>query len=369
LEDLKQKLDSALTMLRSGQEHGHDPRGVFFAVNPNRQQGDRIAFLFPGQGSQYPNMLAQLAMAFPEVRQSFDEAEAVLVGRLEKPLGKFIFPPSTFTPEQEKQAKEALTRTDVAQPTLGAASLSMFRLLSRLGVRADLFAGHSYGDYVALTAAGALSAEDLIRLSHERGRIILEATDCMTGAMAAIEADAATVATVLDGLDGVLAANLNSPNQTVISGTEDGICTALDRFQKHGIRGQRIPVACAFHSPLVAPAGEPFGRVLGSYSFESPQAPVYANTTSEPYPAEPSAIVDLLRQHLVSPVRFRDEIESMYAAGARIFVDGTRRPDARRQTALGRRFRSQGPIGAGAVAASARTAACLRRARATRTAP
>ncbi len=321
LEDLKQKLDSALTMLRSGQDHGHDPRGIYFALTPKRSQEDRIAFLFPGQGSQYPNMLAQLAMAFPEVRQSFDDAEATLAGRLEKPLGKFIFPPSAFTPEQEKQAKEALTRTDVAQPALGAASLGMFRLLTRLGVRADLFAGHSYGDYAALCAAGALSAEDLIGLSHERGRIILEATDRMTGAMAAIEADAAAVARMLDGLDGALAANLNSPNQTVISGTEDGIGAALDRFQKHGIRGQRIPVACAFHSPLVAAAGEPFGRALGSYSFKTPQKPVYANTTATPYPAEPGAIVDLLRQHLASPVRFCEEIESMYAAGARIFIE------------------------------------------------
>ncbi|MHB1422621.1 MAG: SDR family NAD(P)-dependent oxidoreductase [Gemmataceae bacterium] len=321
LDDLKQKLDSALVMLRSGQEHGHDPRGIFFAASPKHQQGDRIAFLFPGQGSQYPNMLAQLAMVFPEVRQSFDDAEAALSGRLRGLLGKFIFPPSPFTPEQEKQSKEALTRTDVAQPALGAAGLGMFRLLSRLGVRPDLFAGHSYGDYVALCAAGALSAEDLIRLSHARGRIILEATERMPGAMAAIEADADTVAAVLDELDGVMAANLNSPNQTVISGTEEGVRAALDCFQKHGIRGQRIPVACAFHSPLVAAASEPFGRALDEYSFQAPQYPVYANTTAAPYPPEPGGVVNLLRQHLASPVRFGEEIEAMYTAGARIFVE------------------------------------------------
>ncbi len=323
LDDLKHKLDSALTMLRSGQEHGSDPRGIYFAAGPNGQQGDanRIAFLFPGQGSQYPNMLAQLAMAFPEVRQCFDEAEAVLANRLEKPLGKFIYPPSAFTPEQEKQARAALTRTDVAQPALGAASLGMYRLLTRLGVRADLFAGHSYGDYVALSAAGALSADDLIRLSHERGRIILEATEQMPGAMAAIEADADSVAAVLDGLDGVTAANLNSPNQTVISGSEEDICTALDRFEKRGIRGQRIPVACAFHSPLVSVACEPFGQALASYAFKPPQCPVYANTTAAPYPADPAGVADLLRRHLASPVRFRDEIEALYEAGARIFVE------------------------------------------------
>jgi acyl transferase domain-containing protein/NAD(P)H-dependent flavin oxidoreductase YrpB (nitropropane dioxygenase family)/NAD(P)-dependent dehydrogenase (short-subunit alcohol dehydrogenase family) len=321
LEDLKQKLDSALMMLRSGQEHGHDPRGIFFAARPKLQQGDRIAFLFPGQGSQYPNMLAQLAMTFPEVRRSFDEAEAALADRLEKPLGKFIFPPSAFTPEQEKQAKDALTRTDVAQPALGAASLGMFRLLTRLGVRADLFAGHSYGDYAALCAAGALSIEDLIPISYQRGRIILEATDRMPGAMAAIEADAETVAGILDELDGVMAANLNSPNQTVISGTEEGVHTALECFHKHGIRGQRIAVACAFHSPLVAAAGEPFGRALTSYAFKAPLTPVYANTTATPYPAEPDALVHLLRQHLAAPVRFREEIEAMYASGARVFVE------------------------------------------------
>ena len=208
-------------------------------------------------------MLAQLAMVFPEVRQSFDAAEAALAGRLDRPLGKFIFPPSSFTPEQEKQAREALTRTDVAQPALGAASLGMFRLLTRLGVRADLFAGHSYGDYVALCAAGTLSTDDLIRVSHERGRIILDATERMPGAMAAVEADAETVASVLDELDGVMAANLNSPNQTVISGTEEGVQGALDCFQRLGIRGQRIPVACAFHSPLVAAAGEPFAQCFG----------------------------------------------------------------------------------------------------------
>ncbi|MGH7168846.1 MAG: SDR family NAD(P)-dependent oxidoreductase, partial [Gemmataceae bacterium] len=199
--------------------------------------------------------------------------------------------------------------------------LGMFRLLTRLGVRADLFAGHSYGDYAALCAADALSAEDLIRLSHERGRIILEATDRMTGAMAALSADANAVAMLLDGLDDVLVANLNSPNQTVISGTEDGIRAALDRCEKQGIRGQRIPVACAFHSPLVAAAGEPFGRALASFPFKDSQTPVYSNTTAQPYPTEPADVVKLLCQHLASPVRFRDEIEAMYAAGARVFVE------------------------------------------------
>ncbi|MGH7225056.1 MAG: acyltransferase domain-containing protein, partial [Gemmataceae bacterium] len=201
------------------------------------------------------------------------------------------------------------------------ASLGLFHLLTRLGVRADLFAGHSYGDYTALCAAGALTAEELIRLSYERGRIILEATQRMPGAMAAIEADFDSVSSVLNEIDGVMAANVNSPKQTVISGTEEGIAAALERFRKHGIRGQRLPAACAFHSPLVAAASEPFAAFLRQQSFKTPHNPVYANTTATPYPRAAARMVEVLSGHLTSPVRFRDEIEAMYAAGARIFVE------------------------------------------------
>ncbi len=321
LDDLRQKLDVAAAMLQSGSTRGHDPRGIYFSNSQTRRQEDRIAFLFPGQGSQYPNMLAQLAMMFPEVRAEFDEAEKILAGKLDKPLGKFIFPPSAFSPEEEQRTKESLTRTEVAQPAIGAASLGMLRLLTRFGVQADLCAGHSYGDYVALRAAGALSSTDLIRLSYERGRAICDATERMRGAMAAIETDYETAANVLDELDGVIAANRNSPKQTVLSGTEQGIADALECFEKHGIRGRRIPVACAFHSPLVAAAAEPFARFLRQIDFKVPQYPVYANTTGSLYPNNPAELVEVLSRHLASPVCFSDEIEAMYAAGARIFVE------------------------------------------------
>ena len=137
---------------------------------------------------------------------------------IEKPLGKFIFAPSTFSPAQADAARAALTRTDVAQPAVGAASVGMSRLLAGLGVGPDFVAGHSYGEYVALWAAGALSDDDLYRLSFRRGRAILEATDRMPGGMAALDADADEVARLLDGVEGVTVANVNAPRQTVISG-------------------------------------------------------------------------------------------------------------------------------------------------------
>src|SRR5207237_2922672 len=134
-------------------------------VPPSRASG-KVAFLFPGQGSQYPDMLAQVAMAFPEVREALDAAERTLAGELDRPLGKFVYPPSPFTPEQEAANRKELQRTEVAQPAVGAAGLGMFRLLSSLGVEPDFLAGHSYGEYAALAAAGAIGEDDLIRLSH-----------------------------------------------------------------------------------------------------------------------------------------------------------------------------------------------------------
>ena len=200
LDDLKQKLDPALTLLRSGQQHGHDPRGIFFAAGTRGRTlsaPDKSPSSSPVRDRSIPTCSLSWRWCFRRCGRASMPPRAALAGRLDRPLGKFIFPPSSFTPEQEKQAREALTRTDVAQPALGAASLGMFRLLARLGVRADLFAGHSYGDYVALCAAGTLSTDDLIRVSHERGRIILDATERMPGAMAAVEADAETVAAVV----------------------------------------------------------------------------------------------------------------------------------------------------------------------------
>jgi acyl transferase domain-containing protein len=326
LEDLQEKLAQALKGLRANQDAIHDPRGVYVsgghsALRTPHSAMPKVAFLFPGQGSQYPNMLAQLALVFAEVRQAFDNAERTLTGKYDRPLGKFIFPPSTFTPEQEAEARRAITRTDVAQPAIGAASLGMLHLLQRLGLQPDFLAGHSYGDYVALCAAGALSEEDLIRLSYERGRVIVEASGQMPGSMAAIEANLETVAKVIAGIDGVTAANINTPSQTVISGTNEGVQAALERFQKRGIRGQKLPVACGFHSPSVAPAREPFAKALAACRFAPPRRPVYANTTAAPYPPDPAALAALLAEHLTSPVQFLAEVEALYAAGARIFVE------------------------------------------------
>jgi acyl transferase domain-containing protein/NAD(P)H-dependent flavin oxidoreductase YrpB (nitropropane dioxygenase family)/NAD(P)-dependent dehydrogenase (short-subunit alcohol dehydrogenase family) len=320
LDDLRDKLQTAAEWLRDGIDSKADPRGLWFAAHPADRSGP-IAFLFPGQGSQYPNMLAQVALTFPEVRAAIDRAEGVLAGRLERPLGGFLYPGSAFTPEKERLQREALTRADVAQPALGAVSLGLLRLLESLGVESQFLAGHSYGEYVALCAAAALDADDLIRLSHRRGDAIRAMTAAMPGGMVALDADARAVADLLADLSGVTVANSNGPAQTVIAGSEEALRAALERCQARGVRGQRLPVACAFHSPLVAAAREPLARALAECRVRPPRRAVYANATAAPYPADPEAVARALVDHLTSPVRFREEVEAMYAAGARLFVE------------------------------------------------
>lgn len=319
LGDLRGKLTNAREKLAHGDDLD-DPRGIYAAAEPLHRTG-RIAFLFPGQGSQYPGMLRDMACVFEEVRTGFEDADRTLADRLPDVLSRYVFPPPSFTPEEEQARQRALTETFVAQPALGAAETGMLTLLHALGLTPDMTAGHSYGEYVALHAAGVFDRETLIRISEARGRCIVEAAREDLGTMAAVSAGPDQVETILDGLDDIWIANLNAPKQTIISGTKDAVARAVERFEAGGIRARGIQVACAFHSPLVAPAQTRLAERLRVLDVAPPQVAVYANATAEPYAQDPDAVVALLGEHLVRPVRFADQIRAMYEAGARIFVE------------------------------------------------
>ena len=149
--------------------------------------------------------------------------------------------------------------------------------------------GHSYGEYVALHAAGVLDRGDLLRASEARGRFIIGATrDGDLGTMAAVAADEVTVRAALDGGDVVLA-NFNAPQQTVISGTRAAIGTAIEHLTAKGLTATPIPVAAAFHSPLMQPAQAPLAEFFAGLGWASPRLPVYANTTAAPHDARAGA--------------------------------------------------------------------------------
>jgi len=308
-------VEGLVGQLRRALEGDQDPTSGIYAADEEGDTG-KVAFLFPGQGSQRPGMLADVFIAFPELQHYLhlgrDHADA-------------LYPPTAFDDTARDRQQAGLTDTRVAQPALGIAGLAAHALLTEAGVRPDMAAGHSYGELVALCAAGAIAPEALLELSAERAAAILEATGADDpGTMAAVAAGAEDVEQALktaDAPDTVVVANHNSPRQTVISGPTEDVATAVRLLRDAGLGAKRIPVACAFHSPLVAAAGERFGRALAQQPVLTPEFPVWSNRTAAPYGEGADAVRAELAAQIGSPVGFVAQIEAMYEAGARVFVE------------------------------------------------
>ncbi|MGH9162316.1 MAG: SDR family oxidoreductase [Vicinamibacteraceae bacterium] len=323
LEDLRAKLAQARQLLAGDAPRSAAPppsrRGVYLSTDADARP--KIAFLFSGQGAQRPSMLRDLAVRFGDLRESVERADRLLSGRLPRALSSYIYPASALNDETRDQQRAAITDTHVAQPALAAVEVGLVHLLARFGIRPDMTAGHSYGEYVALWAAGALDESALFEISEIRGRVIKESLGADAGTMAAVHAPADRVVEALRERGGVWLANLNAPRQTVIAGGTAAIEDAMRRLTEAGLKSQRIPVACAFHSPLMEASQMRLAAALSGLTWQRPRVPVYSNSLGALYPDDPGQVADLLAQHLIRPVRFVDEITAMYEAGARLFVE------------------------------------------------
>nr|WP_129676975.1 type I polyketide synthase [Candidatus Chloroploca sp. Khr17] len=297
------------------------PRGVWYQRAGMATEG-RVVALFPGQGSQYREMGREVMLNFPPLRTLLGEANAA-GGAVRPSLAEILFPSPVFTPQEEARQEAQLQQTAYAQPALGALSAGLFRLLSAAGLRPAFAAGHSFGELTALWAAGALDDAGFFRLMHARGRAMAPPDDPSfdAGTMLAVAADVTVVQNLMAQVPGVMIANLNARNQVVLAGPHAAIAQMHQLAQAAGHTSTLLPVAAAFHTPLVRHAHEPFSQAIRQTTFNPTQIPVYANTTAQPYPSQPEAMQTMLADQLLQPVYFLQQIEQIYAAGGSIFVE------------------------------------------------
>ncbi len=283
----------------------------------------KLAFVFPGQGSQYLNMGRDVVCTFPTAMQILASANQKFDGQ--GLLSDLIFP-QTSAGEQRRQQQEAtLRKTHIAQPAIGAISLAMFSALQRFGVRPDATCGHSFGELTALCAAGWIDTDTLLELAITRGRLMADAgagQNSPDGAMLAVQAPLEELEDLLENSGrGVVLANRNSPRQGVVSGPTAAIAEFEKICRQKNIHSVRLPVAAAFHSDQVKSAGRPFQNALKKVAMRPTAISVFSNTTGKAYPTEATAVKSLLGNHLARPVDFVSEIENLYADGVRTFVE------------------------------------------------
>jgi [acyl-carrier-protein] S-malonyltransferase len=268
-----------------------------------------IAYIFPGQGSQYVGMGKDLYEQFPIAKKYFDEADSV--------LGFFLSKICFEGPEEE------LKQTKNTQPAIFLHSVALWKLLKR--TNASMVAGHSLGEYSALVAAEAISFADAIKLVRLRGELMQKAGEENPGTMAAIVGlDASVVGEVTKKASEVgivQAANFNSPGQIVISGSVAGVRKAMEFAKERGAKlVKELVVSGAFHSPLMQSAKDGLKEALDAVAINDAKIPLYANVTAKSV-QRASEIRTLLLEQVTSPVRWEETVNNMVAGGATKFIE------------------------------------------------
>ena len=267
----------------------------------------KIAFIFPGQGAQACGMGQDFYEQTETGKRIFDKATELM---------GFSMPQLCF------EENDRLDITEYTQAAMVTASIAMMRVLEENGIKPDVAAGLSLGEYCALAAAGVISDEDAIRTVRHRGILMQEAVPVGEGAMAAILAlDASAIEEVTGAMEGVWIANYNCPGQIVISGEKAAVEEACEKLKAAGAkRAVMLNVSGPFHSGMLADAGEKLGEVLSQVELHEPQIPYVANVTAQ-YVKSAAEVKELLTRQVSSSVRWQQSVEAMIADGVDTFIE------------------------------------------------
>lgn len=267
----------------------------------------KIAFIFPGQGAQACGMGKDFYEQTETGKRIFDKATQLM---------GFSMPQLCF------EENDRLDITEYTQAAMVTASIAMMRVLEENGIKPDVAAGLSLGEYCALAAAGVMSDEDAIRTVRQRGILMQEAVPVGEGAMAAILAlDAAVIEEVTGAMEGVWIANYNCPGQIVISGEKAAVEEACEKLKAAGAkRAVMLNVSGPFHSGMLTAAGEKLGQVLSRVELHEPRIPYVANVTAQ-YVKSAGEVKELLTRQVSSSVRWQQSVEAMIGDGVDTFIE------------------------------------------------
>ncbi|SEQ95788.1 Acyl transferase domain-containing protein [Solimonas aquatica] len=289
----------------------------------------KLCFLFPGEGSQYPNMLADLCVQFPQVREWFDFMEENAARRGSESRAPLLFPaPTCLTEAQRQVLEERLYEMDVASESVFAASLGLHSLLQHLDLAPDAMLGHSTGENTVLTAAGVNRVQhrnqtaDAVRDFHRIYRELDAAGKIAEGTLLTIGGlNAATRKSLLDDLGEMLLAMDNCPNQVVLFGPPAAAERLRERLSAEGAICQILPFGRAYHTALFKPLADAFRDYFKKLDLGPGRTALYSASTGAPFPEDADGIRELAARQWENPVRFTQTVERLYADGYRVFLE------------------------------------------------